>query len=149
MGNNCSSKICETPRKNIPCRAQSEDVINMKQFSECFLGNFAKVFRTLYKKITSTRSWNSTIAFTAKIWQTITGISVIFIIRNSVPQLHIYFCGSSFQSFGLSLSMTAILWVWALLCALDLRRLLIDKESWLQLYHRRMQGLFQAIFDTG
>ena len=40
-----------------------------------------------------------TITFTAKTWQTITEISVICIIGVNVPQLHIYFCDSSTQSF--------------------------------------------------
>ena len=77
--------------------------------------------------------------FHSKILQTITGISVIFIIRISVLQLHIYFATRTFSPFGLSMSVTAVFWVWALLCALGLRRLLIYWGNRLQSYHRGMK----------
>ena len=84
--------------------------------------------------------WIRTITFTAKILQTITGISVIFIIRISVLQLHFFFFVTTiFSRFVLSLSMTVVFWVWALLCALGLRRLLIYWGNWLQSYHRGMK----------
>ena len=56
MGNNCSSKIFKNPRKNIHCRVRfravgknSGAVHEHKHgtFSECFLENFTKVFRTV------------------------------------------------------------------------------------------------------
>ena len=43
--------------------------------------------------------WIRTITATAKIWQTITETSVIFIIRISVSQFHMYFYDSSTQFF--------------------------------------------------
>ena len=83
--------------------------------------------------------------FHSKILQTITGTSVIFIIRISVLQLHIFFATTTFICFGLSLSMTEVFWVWALLYALGLRRLLIYWGNWLQSYHR---GMKVPVFST-
>ena len=99
----------------------------MQPFVNVFLGilqNFLKLSKKEYLQgaASGVNIWIRTIIFTAKILQTTTGISVIFIIRISVLQLHIFFATTTFSRFGLSLSMTAVFWVWALLCALGLRR---------------------------
>ena len=109
-----------------------------------FLGilqNFLKLSKKLYFQgaASGVNIWIITIIFTAKIVQTATGISVIFIIRINVLQLHIFFATTKFSRFGLSLSMTTVFWVWALLCTLGLRRLLIYWGNWLQSYHRGMK----------
>ena len=119
----------------------------MELFLNVSSGIFTKVF-TVYKKKNNTYEelllelvdiWIRTITLTAKIWQTITGISVIFIIKNSVPQLQTYFATATFSGFGLSLPMAAIFWVWAFSCALGLRHFLIYWGSQLQSYHRGMR----------
>ena len=61
-----------------------------------FLGilqNFLKLSKKLYFQgaASGVNIWIITIIFTAKIVQTATGISVIFIIRINVLQLHIFF----------------------------------------------------------
>ena len=61
-------------------------------------------------------------------------MSVIFIIRTTF-----IFATAAFSRFGLLLSMTVVFWVWALLCALGLRRLLIYWRSWLQSYYKGMK----------
>ena len=109
-----------------------------------FLGilqNFLKLSKKEYLQgaASGVNIWIRTIIFTAKIVQTTTGISVIFIIRINVLQLHIFFATTKFSRFGLSLSMTTVFWVWALLCTLGLRRLLIYWGNWLQSYHRGMK----------
>ena len=79
----------------------------MELFPNIFLGILQKLFVKLFQKNNTYEKLLlellniliRTITFTAKTWQTITGISVICIIRINVPQLHIYFCDSSTQSF--------------------------------------------------
>ena len=121
MGNNCSSKICKTQRKNIivefifskVVNQKSEAVTNMQPFVNVFLGilqNFLKLSKKEYLQgaASGVNIWIRSIIFTAKILQTTTGISVIFIIRINVLQLHNFLATTTFGHVGLSLSMTAV-----------------------------------------
>ena len=112
---------------------------------ECFLNVFFVILQSFLKlpKKNNTYEelllelvniWIRTTALTAKILRNITGMTVIFIIRTIF-----IFATAAFSRFGLLLSMTVVFWVWALLCALGLRRLLIYWRSWLQSYHRGMK----------
>ena len=73
-----------------------EASVNMELFLNIFLGvkenNCYKLLLVLVNM------WIRTITVTADIKQIITEVSVIFITKISVPQLHIYFCNISTQS---------------------------------------------------
>ena len=85
----------------------------MQPFVNVFLGilqNFLKLSKKEYLQgaASGVNIWIRTIIFTAKILQTTTGISVIFIIRINVLQLHNFLATTTFGHVGLSLSMTAV-----------------------------------------
>ena len=88
MGNNCSSKICKTQRKNIIVEFIFSKVVNQKSEAvtnmEPFLNVFWGILQNLQGAASGVNIWIRTITFTVKIVQTTTGISVIFIILSTV-----------------------------------------------------------------
>ena len=145
MGNNCSSKICKNPGKIVEfdfrevVGQKSGAVINMELFLSVSFKILQK-FLELFKKVHTHNKlilelvniWIRNIILIAKIWQTVTGVSVIFIIRISVSQLLMYFYDSSTQSVIVN---NICFWIWALLCTLGFWRLFIVCSNWLQSYH--------------
>ena len=112
MGNNCSSKICKTQRKNIivefifskVVNQKSEAVTNMERFLNVFLG-ILQNFLKLAKKIILTRScfWSKYLDQNYHFHcQNLTNYNwnqCHFHYQNQCPTTPYFFCNSSIQSF--------------------------------------------------
>ena len=126
---------------------KSEAVTNMQPFVNVFLGilqNFLKLSKKEYLQgaASGVNIWIRTIIFTAKIVQTTTGISVIFIIRINVLQFHIFWqqkhsvisvCHCQWQQF-FEFGLFYVHWDYDVITLL-----LIYWGYWLQSYHRGMK----------
>ena len=117
----------------------------MERFLNIFMGILQNVLK-LSKKIILTKScfWSKYLDQNYHFHcQNLTNYNwnqCHFHYQNQCPTTPFFlFVTTIFSRFGLSLSMTVVFWVWALLCALGLRRLLIYWGNWLQSYHRGMK----------
>ena len=109
MGNNCSSKICKTQRKNIivefifskVVNQKSEAVTNMERFLNVFLG-ILQNFLKLSKKIILTRScfWSKTLDhFHCQNLTNYNWNQCHFHYQNQFPTTPYLFCNNNIQSF--------------------------------------------------
>ena len=118
----------------------------MERFLNVFLG-ILQNFLKLSRKIILTRScfWSVCLDQNYHLHcQNLTSYNwnqYHFYYQNQCP----FFATTTFSCFSLSLSMTAVFWVWALLCALRLQCLVIYWGNWLQSYHR---GIKVPVFSS-
>ena len=108
---------------------KSEAVTNMERFLNVLLGilqNFLKLSKTII--LTRSCFWskyqNQNLHFHCHNLTNYNWNQCHFHYLSQCPTTpyFFFFATTTFSRFGLSLSMTAVFWVWALLCALGLRR---------------------------
>ena len=151
MKENYSRKICKNRGKtsvvefnfSIIVGQTSEAVINKELFLNVVLGNLQKFFQKCFKNNTYEQlilELASKILLSLTISDKPSLKSVSFSLSESVSHNSTFiFATAVISRFGLSFSITAVFWVWALLCALSLQRFQIEYGNWLQSYHRGME----------